>query len=168
MMMRFAVAAALALLAACSMRGAGPGPSLASRAEEAIDPRVTIPSEVPMGSVDPVFAGRLRELVEAARSGSPAFDARRAEAERAVATAGGAQSESWIAAQQVLARLIEQQGVTTRAAADIDALAATRLSTQHWIAPANQQAIAAAATAVAAINNGQIGEIERLRSRLER
>ena len=93
---------------------------------------------------------------------------RQAVADRLAAAAGPMASESWIAAQQALSRLIEQDGVTTRAAADIDALAASRLEGQHWIRPADQQAIAAAAAEVAAINEAQAAAIDRLTSQLAR
>ena len=94
----------------------------------------------------------LQALVETARAGVPQFDAQESEATRLAAAAGPVSSESWIAAQQALSRLVEQHGVTTRAAGDIDALAANRLDGQHWIRPADQQAIAAAAAEVASIN----------------
>lgn len=98
----------------------------------------------------------------------PAFDAREAEASRLAAAAGPAASEGWIAAEQALSRLVEQYGVTTRAAADIDALAASRLEQQRWIAPAERETIAAAASEVAAISQRQAEAIERLKDRLAR
>jgi hypothetical protein len=58
--------------------------------------------------------------------------------------------------------------VTTRAAADIDALAANRLEGQHWIRPADREAIAAAAAEVATINENQSATIERLNNQLAR
>ena len=77
-------------------------------------------------------------------------------------------SESWIAAQQALSRLVEQHGVTTRAAGDVDALAANRLEGQHWIRPSDREAIAAAAAEVGSINNAQSEAIRRLTAQLER
>ena len=159
---------AVSLIGACSTAGTGPEPSLAPRAAEAIDPRVPIPDTVPSGPLDAALSGKLQELVGQARAGLPLFDARRAEAERLAAAAGPAASESWIAAQQALSLLIEQYGVTTRAAADIDGLASSRLEGQHWIHPADQQAIAAAATELAAISEPQAVAIERLRDQLSR
>jgi len=154
------------VIAGCSRADIGPEPSLAPRAAEAIDPRVAIPADVPPGSVDPAMARRLAALVAEARGAAPAFDVLSGAAERMVAVAGPATSESWIAAQQSLSRLVGQHGVTTRIAADIDAIAATRLETQRWIGPADQQAIAAAAAEVAAISNSQAATIVRLRERL--
>jgi hypothetical protein len=77
-------------------------------------------------------------------------------------------SESWVAAEQALSLLIEQRGVTTRAAADIDELGSSRLATKHWIRPADQQAIAAAAAEVAAISDRQSAAIDRLKEQLAR
>ena len=144
------------------------GPSLAPRPAEAIDPRLPISSEAPTGTVDPQLAGRLSALVGEVRSAVPAFEAREAEAVRLAAAAGPDASESWIAAEQALSRLIEQHGVTTRAAADIDALASSRLEAQRWITPADRQAIAAAASEVAAVSARQAGAIDRLRAQLAR
>ena len=155
------------LAAACSITSS-PEPSLAPRAAEAIDPRIPIPDDVPAGTVDPGLAGRLSALVGEARSAVPAFEAREAEASRLAAAAGAISSESWIAAEQALSRLVEQQGVTTRAAADIDALASARLDSQRWIAPADRQAIEAAAADVGSINARQSEAIDRLRNQLAR
>src|SRR5687767_5148477 len=104
---------AVPLLAACSTT-TSPEPSLAPRAAEAIDPRVPISDETPPGTLDPALTGRLSVLVAEVRSGAPAFVAREAEASRLAAAAGPMASESWIAAELALTRLVEQYGVTTR------------------------------------------------------
>lgn len=143
-------------------------PSLAPRAAESIDPRLPIPDPVPTGSVDATLAQRLRELVGAAQSGVSPFNAQEGEATRLAAAAGPMASESWIAAQQALSRLVERHGVTTRAAGDIDALAGNRLEGQHWIRPADREAISAAAAEVGSINEAQSGVIQRLTSQLAR
>ena len=167
-MKRFAlsVVAAAALATACARPDIGPEPSLAPRAAEAIDPRVAIPSDMPMGTVDPALARRLAALVGETNAALPAFNDRLGEAERLAAAAGPATSESWIAAQQSLSRLIEQHGATTRIAADIDALAAIRLTEQRWLAPADRQAIADAAGQVAVLSDAQADAIDRVRERL--
>lgn len=167
-MRRLAPLFALLLLSACSTAPTGPPPSLAPRAAEAIDPRVPIPDTVPIGPVDAALAGKLNALVGQARAGISLFEAKRADAERLASGAGPIASESWIAAQQALSLLVDQYGVTTKAAADIDALAATRIENQHWIRPSDQQAIAAAAAEVGAINEAQAAVIGRLRDRLVR
>jgi len=156
------------LTGACSTAISGPEPSLAPRAAEAIDPRVPIPGTVPIGPVDEALASKLDDLVGQARAGVPLFEARQANAERLAAVAGPMASESWVAAQQALSRLVDQYGVTSRTAADIDGLAASRLHGQHWIRPADQRAIAAAAAEVAAISNPQAATIDRLMDQLAR
>lgn len=166
-MRRFLLLAALPLAASCTMT-TSPEPSLAPRAAEAIDPRLPIPGEVPAGTTDPALAGRLSALVAEVRGGVPAFEGREAEAARLAAVAGPEASEGWIAAEQALSRLIEQYGVTTRAAADIDALASSRLERQRWISPADRQAISAAAAEVDAINARQADAIDRIKVRLAR
>ncbi|MCL6740856.1 hypothetical protein LZ518_06895 [Sphingomonas sp. RB56-2] len=141
---------------------------MAPRSAEAIDPRVPIPSDAPPGAVDAALVAQLAELVRQAQAGTSQFNARQAEADRLAAAAGPMASESWIAAQQALSRLIEQYGVTTQVAANIDAISAGQLERQHWIGPADQQAIASAAGEVAAISDEQSGAIDRLKAQLER
>jgi hypothetical protein len=143
-------------------------PSLAPRAAESVDPRVPIPDVLPAGPVDAELAQRLQGLVDTARAGTSAFNAQELEANRLAAAAGPMASESWIAAQQALSRLVERHGVTTRAAGDIDALAGSRLEGQHWIRPADREAIAAAAAEVASINTAQAEAIQRLTGQLAR
>jgi hypothetical protein len=167
-MMRSLAVSLLLALAACSSPSAGPEPSLAPRPAEAIDPRVPIPADIPPGTVNPVLARRLDELVAEARAGELAFQAREAEASRLAAGAGPEASEGWVAAQQALSRLVEQYGVTTRAAADIDALAATQLESKRWISPADQAAINAAANAVATVGEPQAAAIARIRDGIAR
>jgi hypothetical protein len=159
---------AAALTSACSAPNAGPEPSLAARPAEAVDPRVPVSNEVQSGTLDPALATALGGLVGEARAGVPTFDAKQAEAEKLAAVAGPMASESWVAAQQALSLLIEQHGVTTRAAANIDELASSRLQNQRWIRPAEQQAIAAAAAEVAAVNDAQAAAIDRLKNQLAR
>ena len=72
------------------------------------------------------------------------------------------------AMELALSRLVEQYGVTTHAAADIDALAAQRLESQRWIVPADREAIAAAAAEVAEISNRQAAAIDRIKGQLAR
>jgi hypothetical protein len=144
----------------------GPVPSLAPRAGEAIDPRVPIPSAPPSGTVDPALERQLANLLGQVRAGDQAFIAAASEAERLVASAGRADSESWIAAQQALSALVGARGPTTRALGDIDAIASQRLQTSGWITPANQAAIEAAAGEATAIDQRQAALIESLQARL--
>ena len=158
----------LSALAACAMPDTGPQPSLAPRPAEAIDPRIPIPDEMPAGTVDAALAQRLDALVNDARSGAAGFAARQANAERLAAAAGPSGSESWVAAQQVLSLLVEQHGIATRAAAEIDALAADRLDRNKWINPSEQAAISAAAAEAAAVTSSQAATIQRLGDQLAR
>ena len=150
------------------MPGTDPEPSLAPRAAEAIDPRLPVPSVVPAGPVDPALVQRLEALVGTVRAGVPLFDARQAEAARLAGQAGPMASESWIEAEKALSLLIEQYGVTTRAAADIDAMASGKLASQRWIAPADQAAITAAAAEVAVISARQADTLGQLKDQLAR
>ncbi len=167
-MRRLVILLAISLVGACSTPDVGPEPSLASRTAEAIDPRVPIPDTVTAGPVDPGLAVHLQALVGRAQAGVPLFDARLGEAQRLAEAAGSEGSEGWIAAQQALSLLIEQYGVTTSVAADIDAIAGAKLDIQRWISPADQAAIAAAAAQVAAISAPQAEAIERLKQQLAR
>ena len=158
----------LLLVAACSTPNLGPEPSLAPRAAEAIDPRVPVPGDVPLGAVTPEVTARLEALLSAVRAGRSEFDARAAVSNRLALAAGPSASESWIAAQQSLSRLVAQYGVTTRAAADIDELAAGRVKAQGWLSPADRAAIAGVAAEVGAISDSQSATIARLRETLDR
>ena len=166
-MQRFLPLMLVSLTAGCTM-SPSPEPGLAPRAAEEIDPRLPIPDAVDPRPVDPALVQRLSEYVSAVRSGAPQFEAREAEASRLAASAGPMASESWVAAQQALSLLVEQYGVTTRAAAEIDALAAGRLQSQHWIRPADRQAIADAAAEVDRISSSQFAAINRLTGQLAR
>ena len=152
------------LVAACAApRGY---PSLAPRAAEGIDPRVPIAATPSPGTVDPRTAASLAEAVGAARGGMAAFDRLAQAAEARAAAAGPRQSESWIVAQQALSALGAQHGVTTTAAANIDAIAADKIDATRWLVPATRAAIEAAAAEVGAINDRQRATIGRLGARL--
>lgn len=164
-MRRLAPLLAVAFIAACTAPANNP-PSLAPRAAEAIDPRLPIDPNPSPGTLDPALATRLAEAVSNARAGVAEFGRLSGAAEALAAGAGPAQSESWIVAQQALSALVAQHGVTTRAAADIDALAATRIDEARWLVPANRAAIEAAAAEVGAINDAQTATLDRIGDRL--
>src|SRR5206468_6281191 len=124
-MRRLALIAMLAL-AACSTTG-GPYPSLRPRAAEAIDPRAPVVSPMNDRPVTPALAAHLAELMGEARAGDAQFEPAAAEAEHLAASAGAAQGESWIAAQQALTAAIAARKRTTTALGDIDATGATLL-----------------------------------------
>jgi hypothetical protein len=152
-------------LSACSTPH-GNYPSLASRPQEAIDPRVPIPNEVHVGPADPNLAAHLAALVDQAQSGDQAFQAIAETAERLAASAGAQQSESWVAAQQALSAAQEARGPTTRALGDIDALGANALQKNGGIPAGNLAAIEAAAAKVAQIDNAEADRIDAIEERL--
>jgi hypothetical protein len=149
---------------ACSTPGVYP--SLAPRPAEGIDPRVPVSATPSDGTVDPRTAAALAVAVGAARGAVAEFDRLARTAEALTAAAGPRQSEGWIAAQQALSALGAQHGVTTDAAARIDAVAADGIDQTRWLVPATQAAIGAAAAEVGAINDRQRATIDRLGVRL--
>jgi hypothetical protein len=153
------------VLAACSAPG-GPYPSLQPRAAEAIDPRVQPVKPMNDRPVAAALASRLAALVEQARGGDAAFAPAAANAERLAASAGAAESESWIVAQEALTAAIAARRPTALAQADIDTLAATALQTQGGIAPNDLKAIDSAAAEVSAMADRQTGRIDAIKRRL--
>ncbi|MDQ3143294.1 MAG: hypothetical protein M3Q57_00230 [Pseudomonadota bacterium] len=164
-MRRLALLLPIALVAACKTP-AGDYPTLAARPTEAIDPRLPIDASPSPGTLDLSLASRLAEAVSKARAGISEFERLSGAAEALAAGAGPARSESWVAAQQALSLLVAQHGITTRAAADIDAIAGDRIKAARWLAPANRAAIEAAAAEVDSINSAQTARLQRIAARL--
>jgi len=163
--MRLILLLALTFVAsACSAPGVYP--SLTPRTAEGIDPRVPIDAAPSAGTLDARTSAALREAVSDARRGIAEFNRLATAAAGLAAAAGPRQSESWIAAQQALSALGAQHGVTTNAAATIDALAAEGIDQRRWLTPATQSAIEAAAAEVGAINDAQSALLDRLGKRL--
>jgi hypothetical protein len=127
---------------------------------------VPIASNPSPGTVEPAVAAALASAVAQARGGMATFNALARRAEALAAAAGPRQSESWIAAQQALSALGAQHGVTTDAAADIDAIAAAKIDATRWLVPATRAAIEAAAAEVGSISGAQRAIITRLTARL--
>jgi hypothetical protein len=155
------------LLSACAAPQSGE-PSLAPRAAETIDPRVPIPGEVVLGPVDPALAARIAELMREVQAGDTAFNAATSEAEQLAASAGPAESESWIVAQEALSGLVAARAPVTRAAADLDALVAERLAASGGILPGDLAAIHLATAEVGAIGERHAETIDRLQRQLAR
>ena len=156
---------ALAGLAGCTA-ATGPGPSLAPRSAEAIDPRVPVVGAAVTMPVDPQLAARLAELVSSARQGDGAFLAAAGEARRLAGAAGAPQSESWIVAQQALSAAVSAREPVARALGDIDAIAAAEVARRGGIAPADLAAIETAAAQVGAIDGRQARTIDALQRQL--
>jgi hypothetical protein len=154
------------LISACTTLPSGREPSLAPRAAEAIDPRVPIPSEVIAGPADPALAARIAGLLAEVRSGDAEFQAAAPNAEQQAASAGPAQSESWIAAQQALSALIATRAPVTKAISDLDGLASAELAAKGGMLPGDLQAVQAAAAEASAIGEREAAVIGRLQARL--
>ena len=154
------------LLSACSTGPNGHEPSLAPRAAEAIDPRVPIPSEVVAGPADPALLARISELMAEVHNGDAAFQAAAQNAQALAASAGPAQSESWIAAQQAISALVASRAPVTRAISDLDGLASSRLMASGGILPGDLQAIQSASAEAGAIGNSEAALISRLQQQI--
>lgn len=141
-------------------------PSLALRAAEAIDPRVPVRPEPVVGAPAPALAGRLAELVATARASDAAFGPAADQAERLASSAGAAQSESWIVAQQALSVAVAARRDAARALGDIDALGANALEERGGIAPGDLAAIEAAAAEVGAIERRQAARVDAIHQRI--
>ena len=157
----------LLLLSACAAQPAGE-PSLAPRAAEAIDPRVPIPGDVVSGPADTALASRIAELMAQVRAGDAAFVAAAQDAQALAAAAGPAESESWIVAQEALSALVAARGPVTRAIADLDALAATRIAATGGLLPGDLDALNAASAEAGAIGQREAEVIDRLQAQLSR
>jgi hypothetical protein len=150
---------------ACSSPG-GPYPSLQPRAGEAIDPRLPVVRPINDRPVTAALASRLADLVAQARSGEEAFDLAAVAAEKLAASAGTAQSESWIVAQEALTGAIGARRPVANALGDIDALGATALQRQGGLAPNDLAAIQRASSEVALIDSRQAARIDAIQKRL--
>lgn len=156
----------LFLLGACA-GGDRPGePSLAPRAAEAIDPRLPVPDTSGELPANAALAARLQSLLAEAQAAQGGADAAIAAAERAAAGAGPRQSESWIAAQQLLSAAVAARYPVVRALGDMDALVARAVQEGGGLVPADLQAVRAAASAVAAIDSRQAARIAAVQARL--
>jgi hypothetical protein len=163
--MRNAVCLSLLVLSACAAPG-GPYPSLQPRAAEAIDPRVPVVKPMNNRPVSATLSARLSALIDQAQSGNAAFDTAASAAERLASSAGGPQSEGWIAAQEALTVAIAARKTTSTALGDIDTLAATALQTQGGIAPNDLRAIKNAQSVVASLDQRQAERTDAIQRRL--
>jgi hypothetical protein len=160
------VGLAVSMLAACAP-GSAP-PSLLPRAAEKIDPRVPVVRPMNDRPVDPQLQARLDGLLGQALAGDTMFDQAIVQAERLAPSAGAAESESWIAAQQALSAAVAAREPTARALGDIDALGGDKLHAAGGLAPADLAAIAEAGAKVAAIDQAQADRLAAVQRRLMR
>lgn len=163
-------AAVLVVLAGVALggcaSGGGPFPSLQPRAAEAIDPRIPVVNPMNDRPVSPSLASRLAELVSQAREGDAAFRPLADQAQRLAEAAGEPQSDSWVAAQQLLSAATEARGPTVRALGDIDEIGATLLQKQQGLAPADLAAIQNAEAEAGAIDRRQSETVATIQRRL--
>ncbi|MCL6684349.1 hypothetical protein [Sphingomonas alba] len=142
---------------------------MAPRAAEAIDPRVPIPSEVVSGPADPALVSKvILYYAQAAHKGDVAFEAALPNAERMVAAAGPAQSESWIAAQQAVSALIASRAPVTEAISHLDELASSQVIANGGILPGDLEIIQAASRLASTIGDREAAVIDRLQRQLAR
>lgn len=150
-----------AMLSACAAGGAFP--SLAPRAveqDDAVAETPDVPAQGATEAVDPQLAARLAGLLADARRGQAAFEALLPSATSAVAGAGSAGSEAWIAAQLAVSRLEAGRAPSVVALADLDALAIAHAGT------AALPAVMAARGEAQALAVAQQQRIEALQGRL--
>ena len=141
-------------------------PSLARRPAEAIDPRLPIASAPTPGPVDAALAAQLAQLVAEGRAGARLFDAEVGQAQVLANAAGPAQSDSWILAQQALSGLEGARARSTKALADVDALAAARILGGAGLSFSDRTAIEAALSDLRALTDRQVTTFDRLSARL--
>ena len=141
-------------------------PSLARRPAEAIDPRLPIASAPTPGPVDAALAAQLAQLVAEGRAGARLFDAEVGQAQVLANAAGPAQSDSWILAQQALSGLEGARARSTKALADVDALAAARILGGTGLSFSDMTAIEAALSDLRALTDRQATTFDRLSARL--
>jgi len=141
-------------------------PSLYPRPAETIDPRIPVPEPVLSTTPTPGLVDQLNALVGQAEAGDSGFQPMAVAAEKAVAAAGGPQSEGWIVAQQALSAAIAARAPVTRAAADLDSSGAERIQKLGGIAAADLKAIDAASAKVRAIDEREAALIKGLQDRL--
>ena len=154
-----------AMTAGCSAPG-GPNPSLATRAAEAIDPRVPVIKPMNDRPVDAALAARLAQLVDQAKGGEAGFDAAAARAQQLASAAGPAQSESWTVAQEALSAAVEARQPASSALGEIDALGANTLQVQRGLAPSDLEAVKQAGEVVGAIDRRQAETVKAIQDRL--
>ena len=143
-------------------------PSLAPRPAEVIDPRLPVPEPVLSTTPNAAVVEQTRALIAQVEAGDEQFQPAADAAQRAVAAAGPAQSETWIAAQQAVSAAIAARAPVTRAAADMDALGAQRIQKLGGIAAADLKAIDSASARVRAIDDREAATIKSLQDRLGR
>ncbi|NNC72292.1 MAG: hypothetical protein HKN78_05380 [Sphingomonadaceae bacterium] len=158
MFARLFLSSSLFALAACGVSESNP-PSLAYRNVEGIMNR-PMRAIAPVASAsDPALASRIAELVAQAEGGQGDFAAALPRTRSAVSAAGGAESESWIAAQLALSVLDSSRSETVAALVELDAIFAAQTSAGE---PAETERLLTARERVIALYQGQAESYEAL------
>lgn len=155
----------LALMLVPAAASAAAPPSLAKRPVEDRSMAEPVRQVTPPAPADAALQAQIAGLVEKAQGGQTAFADLLPQASRAVSAAGAQDSESWIAAQQLLSALEEARAPSTQALSELDSTIAMRLNGGTEAGLAELQA---ADTQVAALTERQQRELDSLRSRLSR
>lgn len=157
----------LLLLGACSHSTLNP-PSVAPRAAEKIDPRVPVERALTERPMSGGARERLASLIAQARSGDAAYRAVLGPAQRAVAAAGPARSESWISAQVAMSAVEAARSPTTAALSAIDAIAGEAVAAKGAIGASDLASVQAAGAEAGAIDAEQRATIASLNARIAR
>lgn len=152
---------------ACSIPDAH-APSLAHRPAEDIDPRIPVPDPSLPATPDPALVAKLDALVSEAVAGDRDFVDAAAEAGRLANSAGPAESESWILAQQALSKAEAARAPVTRAAAEVDSMSDRSVASLGGIGAANLKAIQEASARLAEIDGREVATIMAIQDRLKR
>ena len=156
----------LALLATSCASTSGVAPSLAPRPAEAIDPRLPVADQSASIPADQALATQIDTLVAQAEAATSGFADAIARAEQLATSAGAAQSESWIAAQEALSAAVAARYPVTRALGDLDALSAARVRERGGLTRADQQLFDAASRRIGLIDQNQAEQVGRVQRRL--
>jgi hypothetical protein len=81
-------------------------------------------------------------------------------------SAGGPQSDGWVAAQEALSAAIAARGPTARALGDVDAIGGDLLEQQRGLAPNDLAAMQRAQAEVGALDERQSDRIKAVQNRL--
>ena len=154
----------LALFSAGCARS-GDFPSLAPRAVEQLSMEEPVRVDPPVAA-DAAFRDRVSGLLARARAGDAAFERTYARAATLASRAGGADSDSWVQAQQAISRAEVARTETTVALADLDRLAIERADAPT--SEADHEALMEAQQFAQALANDQHRRLEGLRSSLGR
>lgn len=159
----------LALFLAGCASGNGSYPSLAKRPIETARSGTAVAPVTPVIPEDPALTREIGGLLEKARAGAAAFDARVASAQERVRAAAGSaiSSEAWVDAQQAISLLESDRYDSVYALASLDTLYAKR---SNAIAAGEAQdgadAIDAARSDVLAIIDRQNDLLDEMKGRL--